>query len=144
MSVRDSDAMELVAHAVVESETEAESLDLIEVKSPSISVSVSQIYADRDCQDSDLTSFILLPSEDTDDGALIRYFEETSAAEDNVMEARNMTNMNEDVSGSESSHLYTASSFSSPHTFNSSSPLSVSSPSLYNKWNGSRHDKNTK
>ena len=48
------------------------------------------------------------------------------------------------VCQSESSHLYTASSFSSPHTFNSSSPLSVSSPSLYNKWNGSRHDKKTK
>ena len=67
----------------------------------SISVSINQIDDDIDTQDklSDLTSFILLPSEDTDDGALIRYFEETSAAEDNVMEARNMTNMNEDVSG---------------------------------------------
>ena len=76
-------------------------LDLIEADSLSISVSINQIDDDIDTQDklSDLTSFILLPSEDTDDGALIRYFEETSAAEDNVMEARNMTNMNEDVSG---------------------------------------------
>ena len=108
MNVRDSDAIELVVQGVVESETEAESLDLIEVKSPSISVSVSQIYADRDCQDSDLTSFILLPSVDTEDGALM-ILEDTS---DHVIGV--VTNMKEGVSGT--SHQYTE-AFSPLQTF---------------------------
>ena len=154
--MKDIDAMVLVVHGMVDSETESlgntrHAIDLIEAKSPSIAVSVNQIDDASDSQDtlSDLTSFIVQSfssSKNTDDGALMRVFEEPTAVEghvmeaveDHVMEARDVTSAVEDhvmeardVTGK--SHLYTeTASFSSPHTSNSPASLSVSSPSLTN------------